>query len=253
MEKQPQGIQSVELAFELLESFLAIGSPVTLGEAAARLGVGKSKLHKYLTSFGRLKVVSQDESGRYTFGPKLLELGLGILGRMDIVTFCDPELHRLRVQSDEAAALALWTSQGPLIVRFLHNPKPVAIAMRVGFYAPVAVSAAGRCFAAYLPEQAYAHLLDAELGTDAGARERFRQELHETVSRGYALRTEPNSSIPGSQALACPVFDGSGEIVASVLLIGFEGREGDPSPQVIEALRHAAHNLSLRLGWTDEP
>ena len=73
MEKKSKGIQSVEYAFEIIESFLEIGRPVTLGEAAAHTGIAKSKLHKYLTSFVRLGVIKQDFSGRYSSGPKLLD------------------------------------------------------------------------------------------------------------------------------------------------------------------------------------
>lgn len=250
MDRKSQGIQSVEFSFELLEAFLKIGAPVPLGEAAERLGIGKSKLHKYLTSFVRLGVIEQDASGCYSFGPKLLELGLGILGRMDMVTFCEPELHQLRLESGEAAALALWTVQGPLIVRFLESPRPVAVTMRVGFYAPVTSSAAGKCFAAHLPEAAYAHLAREELGNDVNALQAFEDKLQEIARQGFAIRSEPNQAIPGAKALACPIFDGQNVIVASILLIGFEnGRDSRPD-DAVKLLTESAERLSARLGHT---
>lgn len=250
MDKKSQGIQSVEFAFELLEAFLKIGRPVPLGEAAESLGIGKSKLHKYLTSFVRLGVIEQDASGCYSSGPKLLELGLGILGHMDLVAFCESELHRLRVESGEAAALALWTAQGPLIVRFLENPRPVAVAMRVGFYAPITSSAAGKCFAAHLPETAYAHLVRKELGDDADARQSFEDKLRDVAEQGVAVRSEQNQAIPGAKALACPVFDGRNMIVAAVLLIGFENERGTRPDDAVKLLTESAGRLSARLGHT---
>lgn len=250
MEKQSKGIQSVEYAFEIIESFLEIGRPATLGEAAAHTGIAKSKLHKYLTSFVRLEVIKQDNSGRYSSGPKLLELGLGILGRMDIISVAEPDLQLLRAESGEAAALALWTAKGPFITRFLPSPKPAAFAMRVGFYAPVTASATGQCFAAFLPEKAYSHLLDFELGNDEKTRKIFIDSLANVASCGYSTRLLPNKNIPGAKAFASPIFNGSGNVHASILLIGFEDEETSISQdQAISLLKQTSVTLSSRLGY----
>lgn len=252
MEKQSKGIQSVEYGFEIIESFLKIGRPVTLGEAAAHTGIAKSKLHKYLTSFVRLEVIKQDGSGLYSSGPKLLELGLGILGRMDIVSVAEPDLQLLRAESGEAAALALWTANGPFITRFLPSPKPAAFAMRVGFYAPVTASATGLCFAAFLPETAYSHLLDFELGDNEEGRSDFTASLDEVVSQGYSARLLPNKKIPGAKAFACPIFDGSRNINACILLIGFEDDETSiPESDAIRLLKKTSVTLSSRLGFKE--
>ena len=251
LEKRSQGIQSVEFAFELLDTFLQERTPMALGDAAKQLGIGKSKLHKYFTSFVRLGIIEQDSEGRYSFGSKLMELGLGVLGNTEIVSFCTPELHRLRLESGEATALAVWTAQGPTIVRFLESPQPITINMRVGYNAPLTTSAAGKCFAANLPEEAYSHLVDHEVGQDKAARELFESELLIIAAQGISLRRQAIHNMPGSKAMACPIIDGRGEIVASILLIGFEAMEDiNLRDDAIELLKTSAQKLSAQLGHT---
>lgn len=249
MPRQSQGIQSVEIAFGIIDGFILAGRPLGLGEAAGLLGMPKSKLHKYLVSFVRLGILRQGpESSRYSLGPKLLETGLGILRSLDMLSVCEPELYDLRNQSGQAAALALWLPEGPMIVRYLRSFRPVSIDMQVGFYAPVTASAAGMCFAAYLPEQAYRHLVRAETGQET-LDQSFRAMLGKIREQGFACRETPNARIPGSKALACPVFGGAGEIAASLILIGFEDSNADfPDSRTVSLLKQASQRVSVTLG-----
>lgn len=250
MARQSQGIQSVEIAFAIIEAFITAGRPLGLGEAAGLFGMPKSNLHKYLVSLVRVGVLRQGpDSSRYSLGPKLLESGLGILSGIDVYSLCEPELYDLRAKSDEAAALALWMPEGPMIVRFLRSARPVYLDMQVGFYAPVTESAAGKCFAAHLPEQAYAALAARECDPDGLSR--FRLSLEEIRNKGFALREHPNERIPGSRSLACPVFDGRGVITACLLLIGFEDSAAPfPDPAAVSLLRESAERVSASLGHT---
>jgi DNA-binding IclR family transcriptional regulator len=250
MALESQGIQSLEIAFSIIDGFLEAGRPLGLSEAADRFDMPRSKLHKYLVSLVRLGVLRQGpDDTRYAIGPKLLESGFSILGSMDIVSVCEPELYSLRHSCDEAAALAVWMPKGPMIVRYLRSTHPVAMDMQVGFYAPVMTSAAGKCFAAHLPEQAYRHLVRNEIakGADAG---RFADEIKAAHKLGYSTRDTPNRLIPGSRAIASPVFFGTGIVAGTLLLIGFEnGNLPFPDQRHVKRLQEAAQRVSQNLGY----
>jgi len=249
MAPESQGIQSLEIAFSIIDGFLEVGRPMGLSEAADRFAMPRSKLHKYLVSLVRLGVLRQGpDDTRYALGPKLLESGFSVLGGMDIVSVCEPELHHLRHACEEAAALAVWMPNGPMIVRYLRSTHPVAMDMQVGFYAPVMTSAAGKCFAAHLPEQAYRHLVREEIakGSDPDA---FAEEIEEIRTLGYATRDTLNMRIPGSRAIASPVLYGTGEIAGALLLIGFE-TDTPPFPERkhVTHLQESAQRVSQLLG-----
>ncbi|QUM84421.1 IclR family transcriptional regulator [Moritella sp. 28] len=245
MEKKNQGIQSVEQAFEIIDFFSNKNHAISLGDAAVEMDISKSKLHKYLASFLRIGVIIQDVNGNYCHGSKLIELGAKILGHTDILHVCEPELQRLRLETQEATALAVWTTQGPMIVRFLESPYPVAISFRVGFHAPLTGSSVGMCFAAFSPEEAYQHLLKAE--TKNG--KELIQDLASIKENGYAIRNKVNPSIPGAKAISAPVFDATGNIIACILIIGFK-QQDDIQEKDIKAIRDTSKRLSQHLGHT---
>lgn len=254
MRSRSQGIQSLEIAFSIIDGFLSAGKPLGLSAAAEMLDMPRSKLHKYLVSLVRLGVLRQGpDDTRYALGPKLLECGFSILSEIDIVSVCEPELHQLRHECEEAAALAVWMQNGPMIVRYLRSTHPVAMDMHVGFYAPLMTSAAGKCFATHLPEQAYKHLLRKEI--DEGADfDVFSDELAKIQKCGFSVRIGPQTTIPGSRAIGSPVFDGTGAIAGVILLIGFETKGPIfPEKQHITSLKEAAQRVSQRLGFHGTP
>jgi DNA-binding IclR family transcriptional regulator len=247
MEKKNQGIQSVEQAFEIIDFFSNENQPISLGDAALQMDISKSKLHKYLASFLRIGIITQDINGHYCHGSKLIELGAKILGHTDILHFCEPELQRLRLETQEATALAVWTTQGPMIVRFLESPYPVAISFRVGFHAPLTQSSVGMCFAAFSPEEAYQHLLTAETQGETAQCEEFKHALTAIKDQGYAVRNTINPSIPGAKAISAPIFDATGNIIACILIIGFKQQEAIQE-QAIQAICDSSKRLSQQLG-----
>src|SRR6186713_1820169 len=83
MEKS-RGIQAVETGGRLLEALCASSNPVELRTLAVAAGMSPSVTHAYLTSFGRIGLVRQDQtSKRYCLGPFALELGLCELQSLD--------------------------------------------------------------------------------------------------------------------------------------------------------------------------
>ena len=250
MTSESQGIQSLEIAFSIIDGFLSAGKPLGLSAAAEKFNMPRSKLHKYLVSLVRLGVLRQGpDDTRYALGPKLLECGFGILSEIDIVSICEPELHSLRNECEEAAALAVWMPNGPMIVRYLRSKHPVAMDMHVGFYAPLMTSAAGKCFAAHLPLQAYKHLLLKEID-DGADYNLFASELEKIKGCGFSTRTELLTTIPGSRSIASPVFYGTGAIAGVILLIGFETKPLEfPEEKYVSDLQQAALRVSQRLGF----
>src|ERR1700759_4885317 len=83
-EKLRSGIQSIEVGFKLLDVLTPEPRAMMLRDLAQRAGMSPAKAHRYLVSFLRLGVVSQDPlSGRYELGGFALQLGLARLARVD--------------------------------------------------------------------------------------------------------------------------------------------------------------------------
>ena len=77
MEKERAGIQSVEVGFSLVEALAQASGPLMLKDVAAAAGMSAAKAHRYLVSFQRIGLVTQDErNSRYDLGPAALKIGL---------------------------------------------------------------------------------------------------------------------------------------------------------------------------------
>jgi DNA-binding IclR family transcriptional regulator len=150
-DKERAGIQSVEVGFTLLDVLARAAGPLMLRDLAAAAEMSAAKAHRYLVSFQRLGLVTQDAgTTRYDLGPAALKLGLASLSRQDAVQMGRERLPVLLEQVGHTLALAVWGNHGPTIVHWQESPLASPVNLRLGDVMPLLTSATGRCFAAHL-------------------------------------------------------------------------------------------------------
>src|SRR5258706_10259051 len=112
-EKLRSGIQSIEVGFRLLDVLTNEPRAIMLRDLAPRAGMSPAKAHRYLVSFLRLGVVTQDPlAGRYELVGFALQLGLARLARVDGVKLARIALAELRDPLDLTVGIAGWGNQG---------------------------------------------------------------------------------------------------------------------------------------------
>jgi DNA-binding IclR family transcriptional regulator len=258
-EKQRQGIQSIEVGTRLLRALAAHGRPMMLRDLAKNAGMPAAKAHRYLVSFMRMGLVEQDaNTGRYDLGRFSLELGLASLSRLDPVRLGTPILEDLCERIGETVALAMLGNHGPTIVRWVEAGGPITVTLRTGTVLPLANSATGRAFVAYCRSPFLKKLLEREFrataeqtGTTVTALVRDLEPIIDEI-RLHGISRASGSLNPGINGFSAPVFDHTGNMVASITSLGSFGNfdtEWD-SPLTL-ALKDAARTLSARLGHGD--
>lgn len=245
--KRDGGVQSVEVAGQILRAMADLQGSGTLMDIARRTGMHPSKVHRYLLSLSRAELVEQDVArGRYNAGPLALSLGLARLRDLDFVSMTAPELAALRDATNETALLAMWSDQGPVVLRLEESGRRVYMNVRVGSILPICRSATGEIFAAFLPLSQVQALIDRELATQE-SRDGFLAQL--AAIRASKLASVQGALVPGVNALAAPVFNVEGQIAA---VIGLVGRDVDLDVSVAggpaTALAQAARSISQKLG-----
>jgi len=174
------------------------------------------------------------------------------IARLKAVRLATRALVELSDELDETLGLGVWGNKGPTIVRWEEASQPVSDNLRTGLVLPVLTSATGLAFAAWLPRQTTAPLIDAELaqGMDLV---RLEQELAQARAGGIVrlVGTDKFADLYGTSisAASVPVFDDSGQMVLALTAIGSSQRLdlGEGSP-LVTGLRHCAAALSFRLG-----
>jgi DNA-binding IclR family transcriptional regulator len=249
------GIQSVEVSAALLRALVGASHPMTLTSLAKEARMSLSKAHKYLASFVRIGLVRQDAAtGRYMLGQFAAELGFAALRNIDVVDIGQETLDTLRDQLDITAALSIWGSHGPTIVRKALNLQPVSLLVQLGAVMPLLTSSTGRVFAAYLDRRKTRSMIEHELadakGTAAKIGLRSMGEVEALLAKVHkdGLAVAVGLMHPGVVGMSAPIFDADGEIVATVNLAGMESSMDARLRHVAgRALRTAAAELTLQL------
>ena len=256
MDKERAGIQSVEVGFALLEGLTRSRGPLMLRDVAASAGMSAAKAHRYLVSFQRLGLVTQDpRNARYDLGPAALKLGLASLARLDAVRLARERMPAWMESIGHTLALAVWGNHGPTIVHWEESTQAVTANLRLGDVMPLLSSATGRCFAAHMAPDVVAPLLKDELGR---AVKMQRTDLPSTMTEVNALLAEVrergaarvvDTLLPGIVAFCAPVFDSDGHLELGITTLGSIATFDPEWGGAIDApLRAAAAQLSSDLG-----
>lgn len=253
-----QGIQSIEVGVPLLRVLADHGAPMMLRDLAKAAGMPAAKAHRYLVSFLRTGLVSQDgASGRYDLGHFALDLGLASLARLDPIRAATPLLDALAEETGETVALAVWGNMGPTIVRWVESRRPVTVNLRTGAVMPLLNSAIGRSYAAFFDSPQLRRQLDEELHISARAEDRItRSDLDELVAeaRAHGMSRTVGGVIPGINAFAAPVFDHEGKMALALAGLGPAGLVPPHwNGALPKAIRAAALAVSRELGWRGSP
>lgn len=234
----------------------AVDKPLPLKQVAGNARMAPGKVHRYLVSLARSRFVEQDPiSGHYGLGPTAIKIGLAALRRIDAIKVASERLGKLRDETGYTIGLVLWSDKGPVVCRIEESDKPVYMNVKVGSVLPVLRSAVGRVFAAFLPLEKTRRFIQSELSQLNGRPKggSYTAEWVErllTSTRKLKLAAVSGDLIPGVKALAAPVFDHQGNIVAAIGLLGRQEEEDlNPTGHVARALQRAAESASMRLGF----
>ena len=250
------GVQSVGIAATILKALAAAGGVLPLKHLAAATGMPRAKVHRYLSSLRNAGLITQDpETGHYAIGSAAVTIGLVGLGRLSPIRQLNDALPRLRDRVNETVTAAIWGDTGPTIIAMEESGHVVTMNVRIGSVLPLTTTAIGQVFLAYLPDSQTQHLVAAEHAS-AKSSPRPARDLGAQLCdiRERRLSRAASALIPGVDAVAAPVFDVRGKLVAVMCVVGrSSGTLCDWDGPVARGLDQAARNLSRQLGFLDAP
>jgi DNA-binding IclR family transcriptional regulator len=243
---QPAGdIQVIARCAQLLRLFSTSQRSLRVSDVGAEIGLQRTTVHRYLSSMANAGFLERDSEGFYSLGPLLVQLGTVALRGLRVLEIGGPCLQQLADEADETAVIAVWGGLGPVVAR-VHEPadRLVNISVRVGSPLPLE-AAQSQVFLAFLSDRSAAQRLLAQL---SGVHRREIQDRIEMVRQdGYIVSSQV---VQGIRAVAAPVFDGHGEVCATVALLGtVNGIPGAARSGLVLALLRTAERLSRELGF----
>ena len=244
-------VQSVDRAVTILE-FLAQHGTAGVTQLAASLGVHKSTASRLVSALEQRSLVEQvEDRGKYRLGVGILRLAGATTARLDLVQESRPVCRRLASATGETVNLAVLSGGAALYIDQVAGATTLSSYNWVGQHVPIHATSNGKTLVSELHEPELSRALGeltAYTPSTVTDRAALDRDLARVRERGYAVAADELDV--GLTAIAAPVRDAHGEVVASVSVSGptfrfTESRIG----QILPDLRAAAEDISAALGY----
>ncbi len=247
----PAAVQSVERAVTILE-ILARTGEAGVTDIATEIGVHKSTAFRLLATLERGDLVEQAaDRGKYRLAVGILRLAGATTARLDLVQEARSVCRRLASETDETVNIAVLSGQSALYLHQVAGSSSLQPHNWVGQHIPLHATSNGKVLLSGLSADQLARTVPSMTAyTDAtiSTRKRLRRELDEVRAQGYAVAVDELER--GLTAIAAPVRDAHGDVIASVSVSGPTFRlDRARVEHVLPALVDAAAEISHRLGW----
>jgi DNA-binding IclR family transcriptional regulator len=246
-------VQSVDRAVAILE-ILARDGEAGVTEVARELGVHKSTASRLLAALDRRELVSQDTArGKFRLGMGLVRLAGAASRKLDLVQQSRPVCQALAREVGETVNIAILSGRDALYLDQVAGPAALSPHNWAGQRIPLHATSDGKVLLASLSAAEIAEHLAPPLRRltehTITAPAEFGRLLAEARRRGYATAVDELEE--GLTAVAAPVRNAAGEVIASISASGPSFRiPAERIAALAAAVQRAAAEISRRLGWS---
>jgi IclR family transcriptional regulator, acetate operon repressor len=246
------GVRSVERAITILD-VLAAGGWRTGAEIARELHVHRSTALRLLGTLERHALVERDpRNAKYRLGRRLSQLASVVSGESDLRTVARPVCEGLAAALGETVTLDVLVGHEIVPIEQATASTSVVTVNWLGRRTPVHCTASGKVILAFGPpavrERLLARPLESSTAHTITGVADLEAQLGEALKDGFA-RTYEELEI-ALDAIAAPVFDSGGDVVAALDVSGPSHRlRAEGRPELVRLTLDAAADLSRRLGY----
>ncbi|MBM6403020.1 IclR family transcriptional regulator [Phycicoccus sp. CSK15P-2] len=240
-------VQSVLRAASLVTLLAGAGRPLDLVEISAAVELPKSTVHGLLATLRSAGWVEQDRStSRYRVSHRLDGLARSV-DPADLRSAATPWMDRLAAETGLEVQLAWPDRDEAVIVQHVYRPDNSPQRLRVGEGLPLHATALGKVLLAHarpgrpvLPDR-----LETFTRFTLSSHDDLAAESTRILRDGYAV--ESGEYFPDITAIAVPVRDALGDLVAALATLGSRDEvleRGDAAKEVLTCLVRAAGFVS---------
>jgi len=246
-------VHSLERGLDLIELLAKAPLEKSLKDLSLEAGFNISTAHRILDALKARGYVRQDETNsRYKLTLKLFELGNRVVEKLNLREEAVPVLRDLADKTGESAYLIIRDEHEALCLERIDGYHYVKIlALKAGGRMPLHLGAGPRLLLAYLPEEEVERVIERK-GLSAWTQRsitdpaKLKRGLRRIRKEGYALSMD--DVVEGAAALACPVRNWNGDVVAVISISGLSSHfKKDKLSELIAIVKNAADQLSGRL------
>ncbi|MGR6329071.1 IclR family transcriptional regulator [Sphingomonas sp. XXL09] len=240
---RPTGVQTLERGLDLLER--VVDRRRRLGELAAESGLTKSTAWRLTNALIERGYLAMSPTGEMRGGPKLLQLRARMDDAGEMLAAATPVLEALAEQTGISAFLGRRDHDHSVHLYRSDGGERVAVTTPVGTRRPLGETSLGKALMLDDGEAAWGKAFAA---APAATQAEAMAAMHKAAAAGVVLNQGPPPD--RVHAIAAPVRDASGTIVAAISIAGAAqyldtGRMAKLAPVV----RTAGETISRQLGY----
>jgi IclR family pca regulon transcriptional regulator len=208
----------LERGLSVIRAFDHANPELTLSEVAVRTGVTRAVARRFLLTLAELGYVRSD--GRFfSLTARVLELGYAYLSSLSLPEVAESHLEALVKDVSESSSVSVLDGHDVVYVARVPVSRIMTVSISVGTRFPAYATSMGRVLLAglsdddlesYLAEVALSPLTARTVASVAA----LRTELAKVRGQGWSLVNQELEE--GLRALAAPVRDRTGRVVAAV-------------------------------------
>jgi DNA-binding IclR family transcriptional regulator len=257
-EHQPFRLPAVDRAMNLLELLATMPDGLTLSEISRKLHIPKSTTHYLIYTLTSRGYLQRTSNGHYALGLRFADLAnASVSAEINLSKLAAPTLRQIAARSNLTATMSVLRGAEAVIISRSRSFQDTGGGAWVGHHLDVHCTAQGKALIASLPED--------ELNRLIGARELSHYtpktiysvtalKAHLSSIRVTGFATNDEEQVLGIRAVAAPVVDGLGTVIASVSVRGStEEISTSRFPELGKEMIRAARYLSLQVSGYKQP
>jgi DNA-binding IclR family transcriptional regulator len=236
-------VPALEKAIDIIELLAHAPQAMTLSAMAGALSRSTSEIFRVVHTLERRGYLARGADDRYVLTNRLFEQGLQRPSTASLLEVAYPEMRALAAAIAQSCHISVPSGDVMVTVARVEDQRAASFVVPIGFRVPLAESASGRVFLAFLPEAERTVRL-AEMGQ--AVRSRLARALPVIRRRGYELA--PSASVVGVTDLSFPLFEADARPVA-FLGVPLAARRREPKAErtVIALVQEAAGRIDASL------
>lgn len=244
---------------EALGILLLVAQHPGLGvtELSLKSGNTKARTFRLLFTLEQRGLLHRDgDTPVYHLGYKALYLGVAAQEQIDLVRVARSHLRDIGGVCNENVQIRVRDGLDALCVARWESTQAVRVHGEIGNRRPLHAGASSKILLAYAPPDIQQTVMSGALQRYTAhtivAADKLAAELRAIVKQGYAISSGETSN--DALAIAAPIRDGSGEVVAALGISGPASRITRNGVQELTGfILQRAADLSLALGYRQTP
>ncbi|NJK79152.1 MAG: IclR family transcriptional regulator [Chloroflexaceae bacterium] len=246
-------LQTLERGLDILQAFSEADPLRSAAELSTSTGLPISTVYRLLQTLEKRHFVEAAGNARYRLGPSMYLLAQVVRQQMSgsLGPVALPIMQHLTTCTGETTVLTQIIGDKAVCIESVESPQAVRLSFQRGRVMPLWAGASARVLLAYTDPQTAADVL-AHIDNEWFASgepvdpEALRHGLQIIRVQSYA---DSQSEVDaGARAIAVPVFNQDGHLLAGLSVAGPLARIGDSHvPALVELLRVASAQMSAQI------